>query len=241
MVVDDAARLHRRVDGRRADEAEAGASAAPSRAPSTPAWSPASRCDAARRGGRAAGDDQTSSCSGVPASRSASVAARVRDRRLDLAAVADDAGVAEQPLDVALAEARDRARDRSRRTRRGSSRACAGSSATRAPTGSPRGRAARRGRARRDRPAPLLVVVGECRARRSSPSSAAAQTIDTTSRPRRRPGYVSTGSYRRQRQRAAGRELERCAVARADDDARSSSQSPSQSGPSSCEQRSSIA
>ena len=32
----------------------------------------------------------------------------VSDRGLDLAAVADDAGVSEQPLDVALAEARDR-------------------------------------------------------------------------------------------------------------------------------------
>ena len=35
---------------------------------------------------------------------------RVLDRRLDLAAMADDPGVAEQPLDVALAEARDRLR-----------------------------------------------------------------------------------------------------------------------------------
>ena len=33
---------------------------------------------------------------------------RVSDRGLDLAAVANDAGVSEQPLDVALAEARDR-------------------------------------------------------------------------------------------------------------------------------------
>ena len=36
--------------------------------------------------------------------------ARVRDRRLDLAAVADDRRVGEQPLDVALAEPGDRIR-----------------------------------------------------------------------------------------------------------------------------------
>ncbi len=46
--------------------------------------------------------------SGVPASRSASVAVRVRDRGLDLAAVPDDPGVAEQALHVPLAEACDR-------------------------------------------------------------------------------------------------------------------------------------
>src|SRR5581483_12465011 len=44
-------------------------------------------------------------------------ALRVRDRRLDLAAVADDACVAEQPLDVALAEARDLLRNEVRERR----------------------------------------------------------------------------------------------------------------------------
>jgi len=70
---------------------------------------------------------------------------RVGDGGFDLAAVAHDAGVAEQPLDVALAESRDargiesaeraaerarriarRARDRICGTRCGTPRACAG-------------------------------------------------------------------------------------------------------------------
>ena len=72
----------------------------------------------------------------------------VVDRRLDLAAVADDPGVGEQALDVVVAEAGDRV-GRSRRRRCGTPRACAGSSATRARTGSPRGRASRTAAGRR--------------------------------------------------------------------------------------------
>ena len=74
---------------------------------------------------------------------------RIADRRLDLAAVADDPGVGEQPLDVAARRTRRRARSRTRRTPAGSPRACAGSSATRARPGTPRARAARTARRRR--------------------------------------------------------------------------------------------
>ena len=160
VVVDDAAGLHGRVDGRRADEAEARPAQALRerrrlRRRRGPVGVGARRARAAR--GRMRPEELVQ--------RGARLAQRdrrpgVRDRRLDLAAVADDRGVGEQPLDVALAERGRRARGRSPRMRRGTPRACAGSSATRGPTGSPRGRAARRRRARRDRPAPLLVVVG---------------------------------------------------------------------------------
>ena len=143
VVVDDPHRLHRRVHGRRADEAEARLAEA------------LRQLDGLRR-------------LREPLLRDRAVAAvlpdqlvqrrrlaqrdrraRVRDRRLDLAAVADDPGVAEQPLDVALVERPRPSPGRSRRMRSGSSPACAGSSARRARTGSLRGRAARRCRPRR--------------------------------------------------------------------------------------------
>jgi hypothetical protein len=57
--------------------------------------------------------------------------ARVRDRRLDLPAVADDPRVREQPLDVGLAERGDTV-EAEKAT--GKPRACGGSSATRALT-----------------------------------------------------------------------------------------------------------
>ena len=150
MVVDDSAGLHRCVDGRRPDEAEArlaqllrerhragrlrGASRRGTRAagrrPGTTRRAPAARArNRATRLSRARWRSRPRSCRGDGRSR----------RR-------------EQPLDVPLPELGDADRGRSPRTPRGTPRACAGSSATRARTGSPPGRAARRARARR-RPA----------------------------------------------------------------------------------------
>ena len=91
MAVDDPARLHGRVDRRRADEAEAGGLQPPRQlfAVCPVAVLPHELVE--RRPRLAQGERRP----------------RVGDRGLDLAAVADDPGVAEQPLDVALAEARD--------------------------------------------------------------------------------------------------------------------------------------
>ena len=104
VVVHDAAGLHRRIERGRPDEAEAGAleglrKGRRLRRRATPTacdeWS-AGRCD------------QKSSCSGVPASRRArvarafAIAASILPRWRTI-----DASL-EQPLDVALAEARDR-------------------------------------------------------------------------------------------------------------------------------------
>jgi hypothetical protein len=105
MVVDDAARLHRRVDGRRPDEAEAralerrreglglGRRGVP--------VGVARRWVVALRGVR---PDQLRERRRVT---QRDRRARVRDRRLDLPAVADDRRVREQPLDVALSEPGD--------------------------------------------------------------------------------------------------------------------------------------
>src|SRR5436309_236233 len=91
VVVDDPACLHRRVRSRRADETEA------------------CRLQALRqllRVRRVAVLPhqllERRSCA-----TQGEYAVRVRDRSLDLAAVPDDARVAEQALDVMLAEARD--------------------------------------------------------------------------------------------------------------------------------------
>ena len=65
VVVDDAAGLHRRVDGRRADEAEARLAQLLRERLRLRASSRASR-RRARRGARSSRYDQTSSCSGVP-------------------------------------------------------------------------------------------------------------------------------------------------------------------------------
>ena len=149
MVVDDPARLHGGVHRGRADEAEAGTfellrergrlgrgrshllealrCRAPPLRPVAPHELVERRPDFAQR----------------------KCPARVRDRRLDLAAMPDDAGVLQQPRDVPRRRISPRPRDRTRRRRSGSSRACGGSSATRAPTGSLRGKTVRAGRARR--------------------------------------------------------------------------------------------
>ena len=108
VVVDDAARLHRRVGGRRADEPEAERlellgqrpalrRSAPARPPTWPA---------ARRRAVGAYDHSTSS-SVRPAACSAPQRAGVGDRRLDLGAVPHDAGVGHEPRDVVVVELRD--------------------------------------------------------------------------------------------------------------------------------------
>src|SRR6476620_6150731 len=91
MAVDDPASLHRRVDRRRADEAEAGGLQPPRQllAVRPVAVLPhelVERCPRLAQRERRSG---------------------VGDRRFDLAAMANDPRVPEQPLDVALAEARD--------------------------------------------------------------------------------------------------------------------------------------
>src|SRR5581483_10029911 len=169
--------------------------------------------------------------------------ARVRDRRLDLAAVTDDAGVAEQPPDVPLAEAGDRVR-----VEPGERRA----------EGLPLAQDRQPGEARLEaleaeplvqpalvahRPPPLLVVVGVVRRVGGLPAARdggyATSTFTTPSSTT--TGYVSTGSN-------AGSDSG-LPVARSNAEPWrgqmtrqvSCSHSPSASGPSSCEQRSSIA
>src|SRR5262249_33918810 len=91
VAVDDPAGLHRRVDRRRADEPEA-RSSEPLRellAVLAIAVLPHERLE------------------GRPYLAQRERGPGVRDRGLDLAAVADDAGVAEEPLDVLLAETCD--------------------------------------------------------------------------------------------------------------------------------------
>ena len=112
MVVHDAACLHGGVDGRRADEPEARPRAAASRAPPTRASTRASRRASAAPAAAPGACAQKSSCSGSPAAAQRDRRARVRDRRLDLAAMADDAR-------RRRAAARRRAR-RTRATRSGS-------------------------------------------------------------------------------------------------------------------------
>ena len=91
MAVDDPAGLHGRVDRRRADEAEADSLQPPRQLLAVRPVAVLPHELVERRAGLA----QRERC------------LRVRDRRLDLAAMADDPGVAEEPLDVAVAEARD--------------------------------------------------------------------------------------------------------------------------------------
>ena len=166
VVVDDAARLHRRVDRRRADEAEARLAQAlrqldrrrrlrlprppaPGRRGGTPTRARAAACPPrAARASPARSRSPPRSCRGGGRCPRRRAAARRRARRT----------------------ARPR-RDRSRRTPRGSSRACAGSSATRARTGSPRGRAARTARARRAPAVPTPRRGTRCTPGRCSPSS----------------------------------------------------------------------
>ena len=147
VVVDEPGRLHERVHGRRADEAEAAPLAAPSRARSTPPSRPAARRSAiGRRAVRGGAKLQTSSeRPPVELERRD----RVADRRLDLAAMADDPRVARAAARRRARRTRRPARSRTPRTPRGTPRACAGSSATRARPGTPPARAARTARRRR--------------------------------------------------------------------------------------------
>src|SRR4051794_5502169 len=160
MVVDDAARLHERVERRRADEPEPAAlevlrqrdGLGRVRRYLGPRLR---RCDA-RRGAVALPDQLVQGRAVVVQVHGR---ARVRDRRLDLRAVADDARVGEQPGDVVVAEASDGGRLEARE--RGAERLALAQD--RDP------REARLERLERhaleepalvgDRPAPLLVVV----------------------------------------------------------------------------------
>src|SRR5579862_2050374 len=101
MVVDDAAGLHRRVDGRRADEAEAGGLQALRKLARVRRLRiPLCRC----RTVTAVLPHQLLERRALLAQRQDP--ARVRDRRFDLSAMAHDPRIPEQPLDVALLEAR---------------------------------------------------------------------------------------------------------------------------------------
>ena len=101
----------------------------------------------ARRRARAGSgaNDQISAAEVVDRRRGAGVG----DRRLDLGAVAHDARVAQQPLDVGRPELGHGGDREARERGRGTPRACAGSSATTGRTGTPRGTAARTARRRR--------------------------------------------------------------------------------------------
>src|SRR6476469_7626000 len=105
VIVDDAARLHGRVDGRRADELEAGVlqplgQGGGFRRRSEPVTV------ARRRGvlGRGVAPEELLERLRVPQGHRC---ARVRDRRLDLPAVPDDRGIRYKPLDVPLVERGD--------------------------------------------------------------------------------------------------------------------------------------
>ena len=147
VVVDDPARLHRRVGGRRAHEAKA----APLELLRQRRRLRRDRRHVAERAGRARGARRARRTR--PARRGArrarpppcafAIAASILPRWRTIA------GVGEQAADVALAEPRDRLDLEARERRAEAPRACAGSSATTAPTGSPRARAARRCRGRR--------------------------------------------------------------------------------------------
>ena len=146
VVVDEPGRLHERVHGRRPDEAEAapleilrerarlrrqGRHLGAAREPRRPGW-------------RRVAPEELGETAGQLESRH-----RVADRRLDLAAVADDPGVARATARHRPRRSRPHARSRTRRRPSGSPRACAGSSATRARPGTPRARAARTARRHR--------------------------------------------------------------------------------------------
>src|SRR3954451_12810004 len=106
VVVDDAAGLHRRPDGRRSDEAEARHLQPLRQLLRLRRLREPVGCSARRLVRlRPIRPDQLMQRRSGLAQREH--AARVRDRRLDLAAVADDAGIRQQALDVALAEAGD--------------------------------------------------------------------------------------------------------------------------------------
>src|SRR6266511_2332206 len=244
MVVDDAACLHRRVDGRRADEAEPGRAQPLGellgvgclRVPAVPA---------ARAGlVGAESPDELVQRRRVP---EIDGPARVRNRRFDLAAVAHDPRIREEPVDVAPVEARDGVRVE------------VGESAPEvvalAQDREPREAGLEPFEAEAlvqptlvdDRPPPFLVVVRRVRGVTALPAAGHdlrhgwGETSTLTTPSSTRTGNVSTGSY-------AGSDSGR-PVRRANWEPclgqmtvhTSSSQSPSQSGPSSCEQRSSIA
>src|SRR5436190_3024806 len=102
VVVDDPARLHRRVDRRRPDETKPGLAQA-FRQLDRPGGLRGPR-RRRRPVGPVAPDELRQRRLRLPQRDSRP---RVRDRRLDLAAMADDARVLEQALDVRLAEAGD--------------------------------------------------------------------------------------------------------------------------------------
>ena len=142
VVVDQAHRLHERVDRGRADEAPAAAlevlgERARLRASSARARrvAPPARGTGSKRQTNAASEPSASTIS--TARCALLIVASILPRWRTIA------GVAEQPLDVALAEARDLLEVEAGERARGTPRACAGSSATRARPGSPRGRASR--------------------------------------------------------------------------------------------------
>ena len=110
MVVDEAARLHRRVGGRRADEAEAATLELLGEGDRRRRLTRDLReaCEATLARGRRERPDQL--VERLPCLVERDDRARVADRRLDLRAVADDAGIQEEPLDVVHLEARDRLR-----------------------------------------------------------------------------------------------------------------------------------
>ena len=216
MVVDDPAGLHRRVDGRRPDEAEARlAQLLRERLRAGRLREPVVRASAAP--GPSTRYDQTSSGSGALGIAQRDRRARVGDRGLDLAAVPDDPGVGEQPLDVRLAELGD-ALGVEARERRAEVLALAQDRQPREP-----GLEALQAEALvqpalvHHRPAPLLVVVAVVRLVGALPAALAHQAIVTLTMPSStRTGKVSTGHDRRQRERPAGADLDPRAVARAD-------------------------
>jgi len=107
VVVDDPARLHRRVRRRRADEAQA---APLELARERAALGRARRqvAQRARRRRRPLRRERPHELGEVDAGLAQrDDGARVRDRRLDLGAVAHDARVGEQPRDVVVAEGGD--------------------------------------------------------------------------------------------------------------------------------------
>ena len=166
VVVDQPARLHERVGGRRPDEAEAAPLELLRERRATPPCSPARRPARAARGARGGGRERPDEAAG----RSSS-ARRPRARWRWPPRSSRGCGRCPRRPSAAPrrpARRRPRRRSRSRRRRPGTPGACAGWSATTARTGRPRASAARTARRR---PAPAGPTPRRGRRRTPAPTS----------------------------------------------------------------------
>ena len=176
MIIDQPDRLHEGVYSGRADEAPAALLQLLRQAGRDLGASALTRSVAqSMRSGRSPspGSKFQNQAASEPASSTSSRGAPgIVDGRDDLAAMADDAGIAEQPLDILGRRNRRPCRNRNRRKPRGNSPACARWSARTGRTESLRGRSSRTAGDRR-RPGGPTRRHGSCgRADRAVPGAA---------------------------------------------------------------------